>query len=167
MGGCLTQQQKQLDVLKKQTSSMLPSHLTNTTSIHTVVTASDKPRPSGTQLTVRDWSENGRRGEKSLWSGQQDGNRAVSFLASWNIDTLLWCPFGIHLLIFHYESCSLTSLLFMENEGKLNNICWYAFCCCLCWCGNHHGFYYYYWVTSGAQSHYFRLTTGLWIAHYT
>lgn len=68
---------------------MLPSHLTDTISVHTVVTE------AVTSLTLRNsayskrlvWK--GTQRTETLWSGQHDGDGAVSFLESRNTDTLI------------------------------------------------------------------------------
>lgn len=90
-GGCIIQQEKHVRWCVEQlhVSSMLPSHLTDTISVHTVVTE------AVTSLTLRNsayskrlvWK--GTQRTETLWSGQHDRDGAVSSLESRNTDTLI------------------------------------------------------------------------------
>lgn len=102
-GGCRIQQEKHVRWCVEQlhVSSMLPSHLTDTISVHTVVTE------AVTSLTLR----NSANSKRLVWKGTQRTETPLEQAAWWRgscfLPGVLDSSFRIHLLAFHYELCSL------------------------------------------------------------
>lgn len=141
-GGCRIQQEKHVRWCVEQlhVGSMLPSHLTDTISVHTVVTE------AVASLTLR----NSANSKRLVWKGTQ---RTEPSGVGSTMERGLFPPgvldssFRIHLLAFHYELCSFTSLLShsMENVSMLkNNILLLWLCCCFCFC---------WWCSITTESH--------------
>lgn len=140
-GGCIIQQDKHVRWCVEQlhVSTMLPSHLTDTISVHTVVTEPAQASPL----------RNSAYSKRLAWRWTEDRNPSavgstmeMERFPPWSLGTLiywLYSSFRIHLPAFHYELCPFTSLLSqsMENVSMLkNNILLACFCCCFFYVGD-------------------------------
>lgn len=138
-GGCVIQQEKHLRWCVEQlhVSTMLSSHLTDTISVHTVVTEPVTPQKLSLQQETGLEMDTEDRNPSGVGSMME-----MKLFPPWSLRTLihwLYSSFRIHLPAFHYELCSFTSLLShsMENVSMLkNNILLVYFSCCFFYVGD-------------------------------